>query len=180
MDTQWRLLVAGVHLFLQINFFFVIFLFPGTSIWWTLQIWNTSTSNALKACFFCRVLPFTFARWNLHNKNLHSKSMTYSSVIGSRRSNPYSLLNFKFCSFASIRRGGKMCCDVVLWIELITELLGRGLAQTEREQGIPLFWKPVSLTFQELFALRLFLSVSSNLNYFHNLIINWTMFGFFI
>ena len=45
--------------------------------------------------------------------------MTYSSVIGSRRSNPYSILSSKFCSFASVRRGGKMCCDAVLCVEFV-------------------------------------------------------------
>ena len=45
--------------------------------------------------------------------------MTYSSVIGSRRSNPYSVLVSKFCPFASVRRGGKMCYDVALWVEIV-------------------------------------------------------------
>ena len=47
--------------------------------------------------------------------------MTYPSVIGSRRSNAYSILISKFYSFASVRRGGKMFCDVVLWVELVMD-----------------------------------------------------------
>jgi len=87
----------------------------------TLLVRKKSTKNALKTYVFGCVSLFSFARWNLHNKNLHSKSMTYSSVIGSRRSNPYSVLVSKFCPFASVRRGGKMCCDVALWVELVVD-----------------------------------------------------------
>lgn len=58
--------------------------------------------------------------------------MTYSSVIGSHRSNPYSILSYKFCEFVSVRRGGKMCGDVVLWVELVVDFLCSSLAQSER------------------------------------------------
>ncbi|XP_044164723.1 uncharacterized protein LOC114971874 [Acropora millepora] len=47
--------------------------------------------------------------------------MTYTSLIGSLRSNTYSILISKFCSFASVRRGGKMFCDVVFWVELVKD-----------------------------------------------------------
>ena len=47
--------------------------------------------------------------------------MTYLSVIGSRQSNPYSVLVSKFCPFASVRRGGKMCYDVAPWVELVVD-----------------------------------------------------------
>jgi len=47
--------------------------------------------------------------------------MTYTSVIGSLRSNTYSILISKFCSFASVRRGGKMFSDVVIWVELVKD-----------------------------------------------------------
>ena len=57
----------------------------------------------------------------MHNKSFALKSMTFSSVIGSRRSNTYSILISKFCSFASVRRGGNMFCDVVLWVELVKD-----------------------------------------------------------
>ncbi|XP_074612438.1 uncharacterized protein LOC141866806 isoform X2 [Acropora palmata] len=47
--------------------------------------------------------------------------MTYTSVIGSLRSNTYSILISKFCSFASVRRGAKMYSDVVIWVELVKD-----------------------------------------------------------
>ena len=47
--------------------------------------------------------------------------MTFSSVIGSRRSDTYSILISKFCSFASVRRGGNTFCDVVPWVELVKD-----------------------------------------------------------
>ena len=109
-------------LILKINFFFsLVFFFLAVFLRQRLQIRKKSTRNALKTCFQGRVLLFSIASPNLHNKSLHSKSMTYSSVIGSRRSNTYSILISKFCSFAPVRLGGEMFCDVVLWVELVKD-----------------------------------------------------------
>ena len=107
--------------FCKLFFFSLIFFFLAVFIRQRLQIRKKSTRNALQTRFLGRILLFSFACLNLHNKSLHSKSMTYSSVIGSRRSNTYSILISKFCSFASVRLGGKMFCDVVIWVELVKD-----------------------------------------------------------
>lgn len=52
-----------------------------------------------------------------------------------------------------MRRGGKMCGDVVLWVELVVDFLYSSLAQSERGSDLPLFSTTCKLNISGTFAL---------------------------
>ena len=78
--------------------------------------------------------------------------MTYSLVIGSRRSNTYSILISKFCSFASVRLGGKMFCDVVLWVELVKDCYAVVWLTAKGNKTYLFFSKTVGLNISRIFT----------------------------
>ena len=85
--------------------------------------------------------------------------MTYSLVIGSRRSDTYSILISKFCSFASVCRGGIMFCDVVLWVELVKDFYAVVWLTAKGNKSYLFFSKTgkfnISRTFTRCFVKRL-------------------------
>ena len=78
--------------------------------------------------------------------------MTFSSVIGSRRSNTYSILISKFCSFACVRRGGNMFCDVVLWVELVKDFYAVVWLTAKGNKSYPFFSKTGKFNILRIFT----------------------------